>query len=145
MIPSNDAQNRKGLVNNKIAECNRMLEKEREEKEAAQEKQTAQERLAEQERQAAQEKQKRAEIATTLSQANTAFNTKKWEEAYQLYAKVQQLEPGNTAGYDKFLEKGKSMKAINGGKCDVNIRQHLERAQRLKNTDEVRRILSDCN
>ncbi|MDR3269382.1 MAG: hypothetical protein LBT83_09995, partial [Tannerella sp.] len=125
-VPSTDTQNRKGVVTNKIADCDRMLEKERQDKADA------------------QEKQKIAEIATILSQANTAFKAKKWDEAFRLYAKAKQLDPGNTAGYDKFLEKGKSMKAINGGKCDVNIMQHLERAQKLKNTDEVRRILTEC-
>ncbi|MDR3217990.1 MAG: protein kinase [Dysgonamonadaceae bacterium] len=92
-----------------------------------------------------QEKQKQAEINTTLRQADAAFNTKRWEEAYRLYKKISQLSPGNTTGYNKFLEKGKAMKAINDGVCDSNIKEHFEYAKKLNNTAEVRRALLDCN
>jgi serine/threonine protein kinase len=142
VIPSNatDGANKRNQANDKITDCDRMIDREKTavaEKAAKAEK----ERKAEQERNA---QERKTELANTLNRANVAFEAKDWTTAFALYKKVNELDPFNTTGYTKFMEQGKTMKAINEGNCNDKILVHFNRAQALNNTEEIRRLINDC-
>jgi tetratricopeptide (TPR) repeat protein len=78
------------------------------------------------------------------TKANAAFEINDWKKALSFYKKVKKLDPSNTTGYTKFIEKGQSMKEINNGNCNKSIVAHFKRAQELMKTDEIKRLIKDC-
>ena len=152
IIPQEDKSDKKAMIEKKIADCDRNIK-------AQEDEQLKQEETKEKERRLQQETQKRQQeedekqqlsqekdmqIKETLSQANSAFNSGKYAQAFDLYKKAKELGSNDNTGYAKFKQKAMELFGISG-ECDANIKKLLGYAQALNNTSEIRQLLSNCN
>ncbi|MCL2650263.1 MAG: protein kinase [Candidatus Azobacteroides sp.] len=167
IIPAIDGNNKRSVINNKIAECNRNIktdeelkqktaeeaqrkaEEELKQKAENEEKQKADEVLKqkienEANQKAAENEKKRIEqeLVKTLVDANDAFNVAQYEKAFSLYKKVKELNPNDNTGCNNFINKAKQMIPRTG--YDSFVKNLLLKAKELDPANnEVSRLLSN--
>lgn len=103
--------------------------------------------IAAEQRRQEQERQEKIhfQINQLISSANATFTRENpnYDEAFRLYMEAKELGSTDTAGYANFRRKSIELLDILG-ECDENVRDLLQKAQRLNDTEEVRKELDKC-
>ena len=94
------------------------------------------------------EEQNRREAANFLQQASSTFNNgslgiSRFNQSFQLYKKAKDLGGDVSGGYRSFFSLAQTLIG-NGSGFDANVKQMLQYAQQLNNTQEVRELLEKC-
>ena len=161
IIPPADNSNKKDIINDKIAECEKVRKKKMVADVKAQiqriPKQTIDTELlvlipidlpiSLQIEDTINEETTTQEINEALIQADISFNIggiDGYSKAFELYNKAKELGSTDLTGYHNFLNKAEAMFDISG-QCDEIIKLLLEYAQKLNDTQKVRDLLSRCN
>jgi hypothetical protein len=109
-------------------------------------KKAAEIEAAEAKRRAGEEtRRKQWEINFLIVDANAAFDRESpdYNEAFSKYQKAKHLGSSNTSGYTRFLQKARELLEILG-ECDDGVRDFLQKARQLHDTEEVRNELRKC-
>jgi serine/threonine protein kinase len=85
------------------------------------------------------------QINRLISDANAAFTRENpdYNEAFRLYMEAKNLGSTDTEGYARFFGKARELLAILG-ECDEIVRDFLQKAQQLNDTEEVKNELNKC-
>ncbi|MDR3261536.1 MAG: protein kinase [Tannerella sp.] len=88
------------------------------------------------------DKQITAAIDKALKDANTAFASAKYKEAFNYYKRAKDMGSKDTTGYTNYLNLSKKLIELAG--YDDNVKQLLQYARQLNKTKEVETLLSHC-
>jgi hypothetical protein len=75
--------------------------------------------------------------------AKMEFENKNFDKALNLFVEIQLERPNDSTGYHLFIDKANRLLQITN-KCDSIIKQHLNRAKILHNTQEINDLLNNC-